>query len=118
MYNPYGCEGQTDYPHKSTHQSGNANVVARTTCPAPHLMAEIYVSTQLYKRSCSGFTCEWNVYGPHEHELKENARTAQTNSAGPCVNGRYKGVSAHYIIDAEGDLYFAITQKAANINTC
>jgi hypothetical protein len=45
--NPYGCYGQTDYPHESTTDPGYARVHARTQCNVN--VYYIYVYTELYR---------------------------------------------------------------------
>ena len=116
--NPYGCIGQTDNPHKSTHTGGTTiNVIARTKCNVS--VPEIYVNTQLYKRDCGWPWCGWSPYAPDNPKTDYNKSLLQTNSAsGPCVNGEYKGTSSHYIIGADGNFYSAITQNAENVTTC
>ena len=116
--NPYGCIGQTDNPHRSTHTGGvTFNVIAWTECDVS--LPEIYVNTQLYKRDCGWPWCGWSVYGDPNPKTDYDKQYLETNSAGaPCVNGEYKGTSSHYIIGADGNFYSAITQNVQDVTNC
>jgi hypothetical protein len=55
----YGCYGQTDYPHLSSHNPGYVNVEARTWCAV--WMPWLYVKTDLYRSRWWGW--EWLAWG-------------------------------------------------------
>ena len=50
--NPWGCYGQTDYPH-ATDSEGPwvVNVHARTECPGKFRVPKLWVETQLYRET-------------------------------------------------------------------
>lgn len=113
--NPYGCFGQTDSPHKSSHVAGSVNVVARTTCAVP--VPEIVVGTILEKQTCVVF-CWWSAVGGSGLDRRYNTSWAKTNSAAtPCVSGKYRGNSFHIVRGADGKIYETVTSKTATI-TC
>lgn len=118
--NPYGCVGQTDYPHRSTHAGGQrVNVIAWTECDVP--VPVIYTATQLFHRTCKwlGFVCAWEPYGLPGSTIAYSSRYTEANSSeGPCVNNWYMGLSHHYIIDANGDRYSADTTRTMYVNNC
>jgi len=83
--NPYGCYGQTDRPHKSTHVPGTINVVARTSCAVP--VNEICVKTRLYRWKCFGPFCWWSAVGNLGTDLRFGSSLARANSASSsCVS--------------------------------
>jgi len=115
--NPYGCYGQTDYPHRSNTPPNNANVHAFTECSVN--VPEIHVDTQLFKRSCTAWVfCEWKAWGPVGEETRYDRYIARANSAGPCQNGKYKGSSSHYIVGADDNFYYAFTSNIRDITNC
>lgn len=116
-YNPYGCFGQTDNPHKSSN-TWAANVHAKSECAVN--VPEIHVTTQLYKESCFLTFCEWEVHGPVAPKWDVDRKLVKVNSAGPppCENGKYKGTSSHSVIGANGIQYIAFTENIQIINNC
>ena len=114
-YNPYGCFGQTDNPHKSSN-TWAANVHAKSECAVN--VPEIHVETQLYKEICP--ICGFAVIGPLAPDWGVNEKLLEVNSAGPspCENGKYKGTSSHSVIGANGIQYIAFTENIQIINNC
>jgi hypothetical protein len=77
--NPWGCLGQTDNPHKSTHTGGlTINVEAWTQCNVS--VPTIHVDTQLYVKDCPWFWCGWSVYNsaPMGQNTKNNLSLVKT----------------------------------------
>ncbi len=83
----YGCYGQTDRPHLSSHVPGTVNVVARTVCPGE----SVYVQTSLYRD-------RW--YGPQFLDSGSNSGfgSTSTNAAWNCSGSgtyTYRAYSYH-----------------------
>ncbi len=86
--NPYGCYGQTDYPHQSSTSPGYANVHARTRCSV--YVYHVYVYTELYRLRWYG----WQ-YLNNGSSNRYNSYYAQDSVSWYC-----KGVGT-YTYDAE-----------------
>ncbi len=113
--NPYGCVGSTQNPHNSTHVPGTINVTARTQCAIP--VPTIYVETILQRESCF-IICWWSNVGTLGTSIQAPGAYVQANSATTCTPGKYRGVSYHYIIGADGIRYEAGTVSSAVNLTC
>jgi hypothetical protein len=115
--NPYGCYGQTDDPHKSTHVPGNVNVVARTECDWANV-PEIHVSTTLQYWKCF-IICWWSTIGSTGSTTDYFDDDVTANSAANCISGthNYRGISYHYIIGSDGNRYEGWTANEKTL-TC
>jgi len=110
----YICAGMTDAPHNSSHQPGTINVVARTVCPI--IVPRIYVQTTLQRKDCFLGFCQWIAVGHTNYRENIRKSRVQINSASTnCVNGKYRGVSVHYVVDVSGIYYETKTSLAADI---
>jgi hypothetical protein len=114
---PDGCFGATDNPHRSTTNPLNANVHAKTECPGKNRKPIMGVYTQLYKWVCDP-ACRWIVWAPPGFNVDLVAWRVRTNSANECLNGKYKGMSAHWMRDWNGVEYRTTTQNQNHINNC
>lgn len=110
--NPYDCIGQTDTPHKSTHQPGTINVTASTRCSLP--VSTIYVDTVLQKWTCIGI-CFWANVGSFSPRTGIGTYV-KTNSAAACNSGAYRGLSNHRVTDTFGQIYIALTSNQITIS--
>lgn len=88
-YQPTSCWGQTDMPHRSYHVPGTVNVVARTWCTFP---TTVYVSTQLARQRCFLIFCWWSTQASN---AATGVTRVQTNAAGFCQRGWWRGGSFH-----------------------
>ncbi len=118
--NEWGCYGQTENPHRTTHGGVPVvNVHARSACPnddVPYL----WVETELHREyNCVFSTCFGiEPWGPPSNDDVENGRFVDTYSEGPCLDTTYyKGISAHLMIGPDGNRYIAFTTKRARV-TC
>ena len=112
--NPYNCRGRTDTIHIS--ETGHANVHGVTFCPRSSPQPEIGAATQLHRWTCNP-TCHWESFPPGS-KTDHNKWRVWATSDGRCDDGRYMGISGHWIIDAEGDLYTASTSRITYITGC
>jgi hypothetical protein len=113
--NPYGCYGQSNNPHHSTHYPGTINVTAFTSCSQN--VPEIYVETTLQRYTCFIF-CWWGNAGPKGSSVRYGRSYVETNSSTSCKSGTYRGVSYHYIIGWDGIRYEAYTISNVVNLTC
>jgi hypothetical protein len=92
---PDDCSGRTDYPHKSVHAPGRANVIAETVCPGQ--MVEVtttltrpgwLIFTESVTKTKSGFgrvklsvsmLCKWK---PGQSQIRYIAMSIHTNATG------------------------------------
>lgn len=119
--NPWGCFGQTDNPHRSTTPGVLAvNVHARTECPGGQKMPEMTVLTRLYKATnCVGSVCfGWTPWGPIGQKSGTDVYKVEATSAGPCVNGRYKGLSVHWMRGKDNKTYSGVTSNTNVVSNC
>ena len=120
--NPYGCYGETDYPHASkSAQYREVVVKARTICPNGPSMTRIGVDIVLMKGSICvlGACAIWTPYGNPSYNDDENQTLVRGIAVGsPCENDHYKGESLHYIVDSEGNFYWAYTEKKNEVSNC
>lgn len=119
--NPWGCIGQTDNPHRSTTRRVLAvNVHGRTECPGGQKMPEMTVLTRLYRATnCVGSICfGWTPWGPIGEKSRTDVSVVEATSAGPCVNGRYKGLSVHWMRGKDNKTYSGVTSKSNVVTNC
>ncbi len=119
--NPWGCYGQTDYPHASDSEGPwVVNVHARTVCPNGFEVPEIWVETELYRQThCFlGFCFGLEPWGPEVSDTAYNAYSIEVTTHGPCENGRYRAISAHWMLGPDGNTYGGITSNSRKVSNC
>lgn len=107
----YGCYGQTDRPHRSTHVPGTVNVISQTYCSIA--MSSLYVAVDLYK-------VEW--WGWDKDFISSNVNAGagtsrvRTNTSGTCNSGDYEGQGYHQVQFPNGTWGSAATLNSANVS--
>ena len=65
-----------------------------------------------------GFCFGSESWGPEVSDTAYNAYSIEVTTHGPCENGRYKAVSAHWMLGPGGNTYFAITSNSRKVSNC
>ena len=95
------CIGKTDYPHNSGHGRGRVNVEGRVTCNVQ--MDKLKIKVQLQQQRCRWLVfCSWYNVGDPGNRTRWQVKEVETNSNTPCVNGKYRGRSWHWLTWPDG----------------
>lgn len=96
---PAGCRLAADYPHPSSHNPGQTNVVARVTCGRP--VAQLMVKAQLWENRFWG----WSKIGAEGRRARQNVMSVAANSHFDChLTATYRGTGWGQSL--EGGRYF------------
>lgn len=104
---PYGCKRKVEWPHHSTHNPGQINVVVHVLgCTQP--MPMITLSAALMRQTCffGSKLCFFEVVAgisPPKIAIGELGTT--TNAHDNCVSGKYRGVAMAAIEAPNGSLF-------------
>ena len=108
---PHLCRGQSNLPHRSTHNPANVNGEARTYCRAgavPYLWAE----AQLWEDRWWG----WDKVGTPVARSAANRTTVSAFDATACRNNLWRTTGRHVVTD--GGPYSGETVSGGNRVTC
>lgn len=104
--NPYGCIGQSNYPHKSTHIPGNITAEATTTCDIPLNWVEAGATLT----HAIGLGFETTLDSKDGHGVMVTTYGVNPGAACPTSsNTLYCVYGTHKVIDFEGTEYDAQT---------
>lgn len=114
--NPYGCRGQIDHVHKSSHVPGTINSVARTRCDVA--VPAIGVHIQIQIRACSFGFCYWADAGLPGTDITTGT-LAQANSATTsCITGEYRAAANHQATGPNSVTYYRNTRTPPVFIVC
>jgi len=119
VFNPWGCESQSDYPHWSSHFPGTINAVGHTwgcSQPQPQLSAQV----QLQRRRGVWPFYWWENVGQSGYKSCTNCYAVTANSATTCVPGTnvYRGYTYSWMLGLDGQSYSATTYSAQITLSC
>ncbi|HUH16083.1 MAG TPA: hypothetical protein VML35_09390 [Gaiellaceae bacterium] len=85
------CQVSIDYPHRSTHNPGRANVVSRISCS--HFMSSLSLETKLWR---AGY-----VVGTGFHSIT-GWFALNGNASAPCLSASYQGSAFARVVAPPG----------------
>jgi hypothetical protein len=102
--NPYGCYGQSDQPHESSHVPNTVAAHAKTECLQQ--VPRVYVTAQLWK-----YAEEWILVGAPAPVTQYNWYRADVNPSAPCSGSGYWYFifAYHEVTGTDGQVYSANT---------
>ncbi len=112
--NPWGCIGQANNPHLSTHGPDDLNGAATTTCTT----APPYLETAASLDWDVGLGLTWQL-GADDYVANPGSRTATANASGNCPvsgNALYYTFGEHVAMASDGTEYTAETEAQATVN--
>jgi hypothetical protein len=116
--NPYGCYGQSDYPHISQHYPDRVAAEARTVCTSP--VPYEFVESWLYRHDCILFVCWWTQVG-HDSSSQQSFGRVTDHPSYTCngqSNHDYLVQSYHEVKGYDGNTYTGNTAQQSNNIPC
>jgi hypothetical protein len=109
---PHLCRGQSNLPHRSTHNPANVNGEARTYCRAG-AVSYLWAQAQLWEKRWWG----WDKVGTPVSNSTSNRTTVSAFDATACRNNDWRTTGKHVVTD-NGHPYSGETASNGNRVTC
>ena len=92
-------------------------ILTLNLCPPPSHPAvetELYRQTHCFLGICFGS----ESWGPEVSDTGYNAYSIEVTTHGPCEDGRYRAISAQWMLGPDGNTYGGITSNSRKVSKC
>lgn len=110
---PFGCEGNSDNPHRSTTEAeqGSNEITEKSKTKCPNQIKRVTVANQLWRNHF----LFWGKEGTTGYESKRDKRHVEAVAVTACNNDLYLVTASHTLVGYNDKTYFGASGKSASI---